>query len=731
MTIAELKTYADRRNINVAGLNKKKELVGTILQYEMPLVDSENGSKQEYIKIPPLLGKPHRSCVNVGDCSSDLSIFTICSSCGEEIYAGLSNDQKITVQKSVFMCPKCGSRIKLVDGNYVKTDRKSDPNSVFAELHKSLEQKEVEAQKESIQVLIDKVKNEEVAEDTQIKKRILSTHQQLKQYLLFLIHIETEIFQISERLSALELQEIENKQSTTRSKVILSDAEIMLSNWSICDIDGEIDTINEELAVKQVLIPPKDLPVDIDIDKVTCSIYTPVPPAKPTIEKPRPPLVSDEVRSLPICPEYPVLEKVIMPTEPMYASPGLFNKKRVIAENAEKRKQYESELEKYNQLTRENDKAISAYNLQLSEFEKKKAIYDESVRQFEQKQQEYCRQLKEYESARVLYLSRLKDYEKRLEDYEKTKEVVIKQAYQDALFAAQEEWKKERLKEERELNIELLERKERLEELKSTTVKKFHSVFKETWFPQEFVHSVISTEKRQLKSELKKIVAVRNRLYAYDIIYRKYRNLAALTTIYEYLDSGRCSTLDGPYGAYNLLESETRANEVIILLNNISDSLNEIKANQYLLFRELSQVNQNLLTLNGSMNSVIDALSANNSLLFEINSTISSDLSTWGNIIKDNLLSIKEELTQINQISRETSQAVSNVEDNTHRSLIQSKEIAFSTEMIAEDSSTITNNSNIIAYNTAAAAHYSAITAHYSKVDSEMTEALAWITALK
>lgn len=52
-------------------------------------------------------------------------------------------------------------------------------------------------------------------------------------------------------------------------------------------------------------------------------------------------------------------------------------------------------------------------------------------------------------------------------------------------------------------------------------------------------------------------------LYEMGIIYPKYRNLVAVSTIYEYLSSGRCDRLDGPDGAYNLYEMELRQNIVI------------------------------------------------------------------------------------------------------------------------------------------------------------------------
>lgn len=82
------------------------------------------------------------------------------------------------------------------------------------------------------------------------------------------------------------------------------------------------------------------------------------------------------------------------------------------------------------------------------------------------------------------------------------------------------------------------------------------------------------------------------KLYDLDVIYPKYRNLVAVTTIYEYLVSGRCDTLDGANGAYNLYEMELRQNIIIGQLSSILDSLEQIKNNQYTLYNEITESNR-------------------------------------------------------------------------------------------------------------------------------------------
>lgn len=80
------------------------------------------------------------------------------------------------------------------------------------------------------------------------------------------------------------------------------------------------------------------------------------------------------------------------------------------------------------------------------------------------------------------------------------------------------------------------------------------------------------------------------KLYSLDTIYPKYRNLPALTCIYEYIQSGRCEELSGVHGAYNLYEDELRKNTIISQLNTIIENLEQIKQNQYLLYQEIHQI---------------------------------------------------------------------------------------------------------------------------------------------
>lgn len=85
---------------------------------------------------------------------------------------------------------------------------------------------------------------------------------------------------------------------------------------------------------------------------------------------------------------------------------------------------------------------------------------------------------------------------------------------------------------------------------------------------------------------------IRDKLYAMDVIYPKYRNLPALTSIYEYFITGRCDELSGPHGAYNLYEDEVRKDTVISQLNAVIENLEQIKQSQYQLYQQVKTIQQ-------------------------------------------------------------------------------------------------------------------------------------------
>lgn len=80
-----------------------------------------------------------------------------------------------------------------------------------------------------------------------------------------------------------------------------------------------------------------------------------------------------------------------------------------------------------------------------------------------------------------------------------------------------------------------------------------------------------------------------NTMYQEEIVYPKYRNFVSICAFCEYLECGRCESLDGQNGAYNLYEQELRQNIIISQLSQIMNDIEEIKNSQYCLYQQLKQ----------------------------------------------------------------------------------------------------------------------------------------------
>lgn len=84
------------------------------------------------------------------------------------------------------------------------------------------------------------------------------------------------------------------------------------------------------------------------------------------------------------------------------------------------------------------------------------------------------------------------------------------------------------------------------------------------------------------------------KMYSYNVVFPKYRNYVMVSSLYEYLCAGRCTTLEGHEGAYNILELEIRLDRIITRLDDILRNLAAIQANQYTLYSCLQDSNQKI-----------------------------------------------------------------------------------------------------------------------------------------
>lgn len=109
-----------------------------------------------------------------------------------------------------------------------------------------------------------------------------------------------------------------------------------------------------------------------------------------------------------------------------------------------------------------------------------------------------------------------------------------------------------------------------------------------------------------IRDQISKTKAALQKLYGLNIVYPKYRTIVPVTMFCEYMESGRCETLDGADGAYNKYEEELRMELIIGNLGSIKSVLDDIRSqvgrisgqlgkiqqNQYLLYQELREGNR-------------------------------------------------------------------------------------------------------------------------------------------
>ena len=98
---------------------------------------------------------------------------------------------------------------------------------------------------------------------------------------------------------------------------------------------------------------------------------------------------------------------------------------------------------------------------------------------------------------------------------------------------------------------------------------------------------------RTLDSKINALTKTIDKIYAYDVLYPKYRNdVAAVNTMYEYFLMGRVVSFTARFGndgAYNIYENELRQNIIINKLDTIINQLEQIKANQHMLYEAVQE----------------------------------------------------------------------------------------------------------------------------------------------
>ena len=114
-------------------------------------------------------------------------------------------------------------------------------------------------------------------------------------------------------------------------------------------------------------------------------------------------------------------------------------------------------------------------------------------------------------------------------------------------------------------------------------------------------------------------------------LHQAYRSLSAIAIIYGYIDTGRCSELEGYEGAYNLYEQEKRLGYIIDSLDLINNKLNQLNGTMIYLGQAIIQCNEKLEQLNENSLKTLQAIEDMNLDIVESMGSLSKDINSISN----------------------------------------------------------------------------------------------------
>lgn len=122
---------------------------------------------------------------------------------------------------------------------------------------------------------------------------------------------------------------------------------------------------------------------------------------------------------------------------------------------------------------------------------------------------------------------------------------------------------------------------------------------------EEIKCAALKVEVERLQTQKQRSQKVLNKIYSENIIFPKYRNLVMVCSLYEYICAGRCDTLEGHDGAYNILEIEIRLDHIITRLDRIIAMLDRIQENQYVVYHAIQETNQRLEMIGNGIGQIV------------------------------------------------------------------------------------------------------------------------------
>lgn len=119
---------------------------------------------------------------------------------------------------------------------------------------------------------------------------------------------------------------------------------------------------------------------------------------------------------------------------------------------------------------------------------------------------------------------------------------------------------------------------------------------------------IIQDNKGKLKRAYRCAVNNLTNTYSTNIIYKKYQTVEACALIYDYLESGRCYMLEGPYGAYNKYDDDLAKGIIIKKLEEIGSKMDMIIANQEKAYCVMQKIQKNVEEMECDMKNICQSL---------------------------------------------------------------------------------------------------------------------------
>lgn len=145
---------------------------------------------------------------------------------------------------------------------------------------------------------------------------------------------------------------------------------------------------------------------------------------------------------------------------------------------------------------------------------------------------------------------------------------------------------------------------------------------------------------------IKETENTRDRFYSNGLIHKKYQNLAAISSIYEYIETRTCYQLEGPDGAYNKYDYMQKLGQIETDLKIVIKELDSIRRTQEYLYDAVKESNalarnmvdsfnrteQQLIRANQSLDNVVEY--QRQSTEYNRITACNSEFMTWYTLLK-------------------------------------------------------------------------------------------------